>query len=220
MQTILQERPVRTNDDPDDNGQQAVNADCYSAGERRTMLLTQELRGRWLGPLLSALERLGVTPNHLTLLSNLAGLAFCPLYFWSKPVAFGMLMLHVLLDGLDGPLARQTGLASRQGSFTDTMSDQIVVVLSTITLMFSQTISVLPGGLYIFLYTVVVLFAMARNVLSIPYSWLVRPRFFIYGWLIVETWFLPGTINVLLWIANLLLGWKMLTGFVHIRRKI
>ena len=41
------------------------------------------------------------------------------------------LSLHVLIDGLDGPLARHLGIASRSGSFTDTMADQVVVVATT-----------------------------------------------------------------------------------------
>jgi len=58
-------------------------------------------------PLLMVLARLRVTPDHLTLLSLLAGLAFCPVFFWGlKPVAPALLLAHVLLDGLDGPLAR------------------------------------------------------------------------------------------------------------------
>ena len=39
------------------------------------------------------------------------------------------------------------------------------------------------GGLYVFFYTMVVIFAMVRSALAIPYSWLVRPRF-----IILEKW--------------------------------
>ena len=184
------------------------------------MLRTQAWRNRFLQPLLVLLTRLHITADHLTLLSLLAGLAFCPMFFWSKWAAFGMLALHVLLDGLDGPLARHNGTASRKGSFTDTLTDQSVVVASTITLMLAHTVSIVPGGLYIFLYTVVVVFAMVRNAMFIPYSWVVRPRFFVFAWLAIEIGFWPGSTNYLLWVCNGLLAWKMLTGFVHIRKKL
>lgn len=207
--------PQRPSQDPDE-----VKADCYSARERATMAVWEHLRAVALRPLLDLLTRCRVGPNHLTLLSGLVGLLFCPLYLWSKPVAFGMIALHVLLDGLDGPLARHTNTACRRGSFTDSMSDQLVVVASTIVLMLTQTIDVLPGSVYIVAYTVVMLFAMVRNALSIPYSWLVRPRFFVYGWLVVETYYLPGTINYVVWFFNSLLALKILTGFVKIRRQI
>ena len=108
---------------------------CYSEEDSRWMRRSQELRGRCLRPLLALLARLGITPNHLTLLSLTAGVAFCPLFLWgSKAVAFSLLLAHVLLDGLDGPLARYTQCASNQGSLADTAADQVVVAFSTLTL--------------------------------------------------------------------------------------
>lgn len=197
-----------------------VKSDCYSAGERAGMVLWQDFRAATLRPLLGVLARVGVRPDHLTLLSAVVGLLFCPLFFWSKPAAFAMLALHVVLDGLDGPLARHTKTASRRGSFSDSMADQLVVVASTVTLMSAHVVGVLPGSIYVVAYTVVMLFAMVRNALSIPYSWLVRPRFFVYVWFVVETYCLPGTLDYVLWFFNALLAMKVLTGFAEIRRRI
>jgi phosphatidylglycerophosphate synthase len=203
---------------PTDNTE--PKADCYADRERAMMVFTQQVRGRLLAPLLRLLTALGVKPDHLTFMSLLAGLAFCPLYFVSKPAAFVMIALHVLLDGLDGPLARHTGVASRRGSFTDTMSDQTVIVASTLTLMWCGSVGLVPGALYMVTYTVVVLFAMARNALDAPYSWLVRPRFYVYAWLVVETYWWPGTIDYLLWVCVALLALKAVSGFLRIRKKI
>ncbi|MFG0333110.1 MAG: CDP-alcohol phosphatidyltransferase family protein [Maioricimonas sp. JB049] len=197
-----------------------VKADCYSAGERDWMLATQRWREQALEPLLKSLVRVQVTPNGLTLLSLLVGLAFCPLWLVSRPAAMAALVMHVLLDGLDGPLARFTRVASRRGSFTDTMADQIVVTGVTITLMTTGTVGIVPGGAYVFLYTLVVAFAMIRNALAVPYSWLVRPRFIIYAWLLVETYAWPGSLGWLLWGFNALLTWKVLTGFRRIRAEL
>ena len=194
--------------------------DCYSAGERGWMVRGQELRAWVLKPLLCCLSACRVTPDHLTFISLLFGLAFCPLFFVSVPAALMALVLHVLLDGLDGPLARHLGGASRRGSFNDTMADQIVVTATTITLMKAGLTGTAAGGIYIFVYGIVVAFAMIRNAMAIPYSWVIRPRFFVYAWMVVEFWLWPGTIEFLLWAASALLGWKMLTGFHHIRRKL
>ncbi len=194
--------------------------DCYSKGEREWMSQTQRYRERLFGPLLKLLERFNVAPDHLTLLSLFAGLTFCPLYFWSIPAAFAALMLHAALDGLDGPLARHLGVASRSGSFTDTMTDQLVVTATTIALMKAGVIGIAAGSNYIFLYGVVVAFAMIRNALAVPYSWIVRPRFIVYLWLPVEAYLLPGTIDYLLWFCSALLALKMLTGFFRIRKTL
>jgi phosphatidylglycerophosphate synthase len=199
---------------------EGVTADCYSSGERAGMVLWQRVRAGALRPLLVVLSRLGVRSDHLTLLSVVFGLSFCPLFFWSKPLAWAMLAVHVVLDGLDGPLARHTNTASRRGSFSDSMADQLVIVATTVTLMSIHVVGVVPGSVYIVAYTVVTLFAMARNALSIPYSWLLRPRFFVYVWFVVETYYLPGSIDYVLWLFIALLVIKMATGFAKIRRSI
>lgn len=204
----------------EENNTDALKADCYSDGEREWMVRTQQMRAKLFGPLMRMLEACGVRPDHITLLSLLAGLAFCPLIFHSPPWALCMLAMHVFLDGFDGPLARHLGVDSPKGSFTDSMADQTVITATTLTLMYSGMIDLIPGVLYLFTYTVVVLFAMARNVLKDPYSWLFRPRFYVYIWFIVEIYWWPGTINYLMWACVGVLTLKTLTGFAGIRRNM
>ena len=196
------------------------SADCYSAGERRWMVLTQRWRGRILFPLLRWLTGCGVSPDHITLVSLGIGLTGCALWLVSPVATLICLMSHVLLDGLDGPLARHQRVASPRGSFTDTMADQAVVTAVTVALMLAGHLSVAAGGCFIFLYAVVALFAIARNVLRRPYSWLVRPRFVFYVWIAVELWLFAGTLDVLVWCCNALLVWSALAGFFAIRRSL
>ena len=126
----------------------------------------------------------------------------------------------MVIDGLDGPLARHLGVASRKGSFTDSMADQLVIAATVAVLMWDGVAGVLPGTAYIVSYTVVVLFAMARNAMGDPYSWLLRPRFYVYLWYPVERYMWPNTIDYLLWGCVVFLALKVLTGFRSIRRNI
>lgn len=185
---------------------------------------SQQQRHLLLLPLLKLFVRWRITPNHLTFLSFLCGLSFCFTYglnwYLAKPLAFCLLTLHVLLDGIDGPLARLTGTAGNRGSFTDTISDQLVVAFTTMTIIHYGLINVIPGSLYLVFYTLVVVFAMIRSTLAIPYSWLIRPRLLVYAWLPIEVYLLPNTLNYLLWFFILLLGWKSITGFYKIRKRL
>jgi len=193
----------------------------YSAGKGGFMQRSQELRGQILRPMLVVLAKLRVTPNHLTLLSLVAGLAFCPVFLWSsEAVAFFLLLAHVALDGLDGPLARYTQRASNRGSFTDTTADQVVVAFSTLTLIHAGYAGPWAGGLYLFFCSLIVVFALVRNAMAIPYSWLVRPRFVVYAWIPVEMYLWRGSLNVVLWVLVIVLGSKTLTGFLQIRRRM
>ena len=200
------------------NGKSAL--DPYSAADRGLMVRTRRIRARVLAPVLTLLAKCRVTANTLTLLSLITGLAFCPAFFYSKPLALVLLALHLCFDALDGPLARHTGTASRRGSFTDTVADQTVVAATTATLIYAGIMGALPGVIYVFAYTVVVGFAVVRNALSIPYTWLIRPRLLIYLWLVVEFYLLPGSIDYVLWVFSGLLIVKMISGFVKIRRRI
>jgi phosphatidylglycerophosphate synthase len=197
------------------------DVNCYSDDEGAFMRWNQDLRGRVLKPALRWFAEVGLRANHVTMASLLAGLAFVPLFISGESAwALGMLALHVFLDGLDGPLARFTGRASNRGSFTDTMADQLVVTLSTLALIDAHGISAWAAGLYVFLYALVVGFAMVRNALSAPYSWLFRPRFLIYTWIAMDLYLWAGSLEWVLWGAIAVLGMKAVTGFISIRRRI
>ena len=203
-----------------DEASREPKADCYAAADRGLMIWGQNVRARLLAPLLWLFVKCRITADILTLASLLAGLGFCVVYFYCPPAACGLIALHVCLDGLDGPLARYAKTASRKGSFTDTMTDQIVVTASTITLIAAGVVWVVPGACYIFIYTVVVAFSMIRNAMEIPYAWVVRPRFFVYAWFPIELYVLPGSIDYVLWAFTGLLAAKMLTGFIKIRKRL
>lgn len=205
-----------------------MKSDCYSAGERAAMTWWQDLRAVWLGPLLACFARLGLRPDDLTLASLVCGLAFCPLWLWPsqsvgiKLAALAAILIHLILDGLDGPLARHLKTDGRRGSFTDTLADQIVVTTTTLALMSgpAAALNLWVGGIYIFVYALVVTFAMVRNSLGIPYSWVIRPRIWIFAWIGVDAFLLPGWFNLLVVLVTVVLTIKMLTGFLAIRRAI
>jgi hypothetical protein len=80
--------------------------------------------------------------------------------------------------------------------------------------------TVWTGGLYIFCYAMVVGFAMIRNALGVPYTWLVRPRFWVYAWIAVDQFWLPGWMDVVVGGFTAILAIKLATGFVAIRRML
>lgn len=204
-------------------GEGKLQSDCYSAGERAWMEYGQGLRAEALKPLLLILERVHVTPDAVTIASGLCGVAFLPLWLMQhSAAALGCLLLHVLLDGLDGPLARRQGRASPRGSFVDTFTDQVVVTFVTIAWLIRSpgSLPIAVGASYVFLYAMVVGMAMVRNALDVPYSWLVRPRFFVFLAIALE-WLsgLPLTVFTLA-ICDALLAVKCATGFVALRAKL
>jgi archaetidylinositol phosphate synthase len=83
--------------------------------------------------LVAPLKDSWVTPNHLTTLRLVVGLAaaaaFLPgTYFWSNLAAL-LLILSNFLDHTDGELARMSGKSSRMGHVYDLVSDAAVTIL-------------------------------------------------------------------------------------------
>jgi CDP-diacylglycerol--glycerol-3-phosphate 3-phosphatidyltransferase len=90
----------------------------------------REFLGKWVrrgfSPLLTVLERLGVTPNHITIVAFLVNLGAAVLvvfnhYVWAASVFIGA----SLLDLVDGSLARRTGSTTPFGSFLDSTLDRV-----------------------------------------------------------------------------------------------
>lgn len=85
---------------------------------------------RWL---VAPLRQSPITPNHLTTLRLLVGMAaaaaFLPgTYGWSNVAAL-LLVLSNFLDHTDGELARMSGKTSRFGHLYDLASDAVVTIL-------------------------------------------------------------------------------------------
>jgi len=200
-----------------------TKADCYSAGERRWMEYGQRLRSRLLDPLLATLTRNRIVPDQVTLASLVLGLMFVPLWItglhWRALLA---IFLHVFLDGLDGPLARYQKIDSQKGSFTDSFCDQVIVTAVTITLMSAPNpmIGIWAGSLFMVLYVGVMAIAMVRNALRTPHFWLIRPRFFLFVAIPLELWNVPYAVSTVIWISNVLLGLKAISGFFKLRNRL
>jgi len=80
--------------------------------------------GTLLRPLLLFLAQLGITPNHLTVVSLFVVVIAGILLALGKTVlGAGILLLGGFLDGIDGALAQITGVKSPLGGFLDSICD-------------------------------------------------------------------------------------------------
>ena len=134
-----------------------------------------------LAPLLNCFTRIGITPNSISVLSGIFGLAFLPLITINYAAAVYALILHMLLDSLDGPLATYTKTASNKGMLVDFTCDLIGIVATTIGLTLTGYITPFLSLLYLSLYIAISFTGVMQSILNIKQSWSFRPRFWIYG---------------------------------------
>ncbi len=154
---------------------------CYSLQEGPMMSAWDKARTTALRPLLRLLTRLGVSPGAVTALGlalGLVGAANLP----DEP-AWGVayLALHLVLDGLDGPLARWQQRATSAGALWDMTADLLVVLAVTLTLAEEGVAPVGSALLFGWLYLALLVVASVRQQLGRPFRLLVRPRLALYA---------------------------------------
>ncbi len=82
--------------------------------------------GRAVSPLVRGLERMRVTPTAVTLLGLAVTVVGATIIGAGHPLTgAAVVAAGVLLDLVDGPLARATGRASARGALVDTVSDRL-----------------------------------------------------------------------------------------------
>jgi phosphatidylglycerophosphate synthase len=192
----------------------------YSGIEGKVLYRWQQVRQATLKPVAAALNWIGVTPDMLSLATVGLGIGFL---FWARinlAVAILLLAVAVLLDGLDGVLARYTRNVSARGSFTDMFCDQLVVALTVGGLVWADLLMGVLGVLFVYIYTALVTFLMLHEMLSVSSSWLIRPsRMVLY--LFVVIYYFTGR-N---WLNDLLLAYLgavplLLLSFARLRRAL
>ncbi|MCX6734134.1 MAG: CDP-alcohol phosphatidyltransferase family protein [Candidatus Peregrinibacteria bacterium] len=108
----------------------------------------------------------------------LAGFVF---YIQSRPLyALYFLILHVVLDALDGSLARYMKCDTDAGAIVDMVCDHTGMIIVTGTLMYQGLIQQNLGVAYILLYTLLVLLITTLNRLHIPLRFAIRTKYFLY----------------------------------------
>jgi archaetidylinositol phosphate synthase len=88
------------------------------------------LRPRFIGylePVADVFVRLGITPNQISLMALLAGIA-CAVLFFLHQFLFGalLLLLSAIFDLVDGSVARKTGAHTNFGAVFDWIVDKYV----------------------------------------------------------------------------------------------
>ena len=90
-------------------------------------IVSAYLIDRIVGRLGVVFERLPFTPNQVTLMSAAVGVAAGILFIFDQWLAGAIsVFASMVLDGLDGEVARRKNMKSKYGAFLDTMMDRVV----------------------------------------------------------------------------------------------
>lgn len=160
----------------------------FTGSERRKQQCFCALRTRFFRPLLVLLDRMGFTPDLLSLLSLLSMTGFVYCAPTNMIAALGFVALHIVLDGIDGSLARLQGTASNAGALTDICVDQGGLIVAMLTLIYYSMVDAFLGAWYLVMYLVMITFLVVLNRLASPVRFAVRSKYLFYVVLLVEVY--------------------------------
>lgn len=151
-------------------------SDCWSPKERKMKAIFETIKKYLFWPIIKCCAKIGITANMISYTSALIGLISAVYLWYDIKIAAILLIASLMLDGVDGSLARFTNSPKLQGSLTDCFSDQIVISSTTIGFIATGLINPIIGGLYLVGYPLLITFSILKNIINKPNAYVLRPR--------------------------------------------
>jgi phosphatidylglycerophosphate synthase len=159
--------------------------DSYSTLERRLLPLVRRSAAAVWTPIIAALARLHVSP-HAVSASQLAWAAVFWLSLATAPrLALVAFILALLMDSLDGALARATSRSSAFGALVDQLSDHTRETIVVAALASSGALNVALAVLYAFVYPAFNFLLLVSNRVGIPVPATLKTLFLFYPTIVV-----------------------------------
>lgn len=175
------------------------SSSIYSEDEALVLGPWQRIRQRILTPVAFILSRLGISADMLSYASVVFGIGFCLLAPFQFTLAFWLLVISIICDGLDGVEARMTHTNTARGSFTDMFCDQVVVAFSVAGVAWKGLVNPALAILFVYEYTALVIFLVLHRMLHVTSHWIVRPsRMLLYMVIALYFFFKLNLLNYLL----------------------
>ncbi|WP_319410822.1 CDP-alcohol phosphatidyltransferase family protein [uncultured Cohaesibacter sp.] len=151
--------------------------DYFNKGEGEKQAAFAAKRDLILRPLIRYLAAKGVTPTAISFVGVFfaAFAVAMPASLWEFSAAG--FILYVLMDGLDGPLARWTKAESEAGSLVDIFADQFGVVLVALAAILWLDADILANVLFAFFYSHTVYLMVICNLFSLRMPYVIRVKY-------------------------------------------
>ena len=154
--------------------------DSYSNLERRLLPIVRRSTAAIWTPVVAALARLNVSP-HAVSVSQLGWGALFWLSLSTAPrLALVAFMLALLMDSLDGALARATGRSGAFGALVDQLSDHTRETIVVAALASSGALNVGLAVLYAFVYPAFNFLLLLSNRVGVPVPATLKTLFLFY----------------------------------------
>ena len=167
------------------------NYKTYTKAEEALVKLNHKIKDILFKPFLVLLTALHVPPNFIASLSSIViiGGLVASFIHTSTNIFLVSLWVHFLLNAIDGPLARFQNKASNDGAITDSLTDYLGVLVTTIFVGLFSSVSTTLLILFVVFYLIEVYNILISNLLSSQLEFGFKPRFILYAVTTVDVLF-------------------------------
>jgi len=192
----------------------------FSNNEKKSYMRIRYIRDKIFYPLAFVLHKTGLNANKLSYFGLFVLIGFI-VYVKSNPVLAAIfLILHVVIDGVDGVLARSFQKESTQGELVDMICDHTGMFIVVLSLGWRELIDSTIGLLYVYSYTILMVFIVIRHMLKIPIKLWFRSKFFLYAIYLLWVFTEYNYMNKALLVFSILIIPSTLISFVKIKNKL
>jgi len=195
-------------------------SDSYSSLERRFLEPGRKLLLLGFRPFTAVLAALGVPPNAVSLSQILLGLLIVVIVPSRPRLAFLLFIASLLLDGLDGALARRTGRASPFGALLDQFCDHTRETLVIAALARTGALAPFPATIYAFTYVASNLTLYLCNHHRVPLPVAIKSYLVVYPALFLYLWWGHNLLDKAVSLSVVLMWLVIVQGLFHLRRAL
>jgi len=162
----------------------AEDEDLYNSKLRK-------LRDKISAPLCRFFTKYGFKPNTLSYLGLLTTVPFVYFFGFHPGIAFIFILINVLFDSIDGPLARFQHRLSVKGAIIDVVCDYLSFFIIFLTFLYYGLLSPFWGAVYLLNYVVMLALVIFCRAMKITFFPVLRSKYYIYSVFLI--WLITGS---------------------------
>lgn len=176
----------------------------FSGSAQKSAAQFASARTRYLSPVLSLLTLAGVKPNILTAASVIVVSGY--LYFLPTNTLLAMSFVgaSVLIDGIDGALARFQNRVTKFGAVLDSLADHAVFSIVMLGLIGNGMINPLWGALYLLAYNTMIILVVVLNAMQRPLRFFIPTKYIFFLAILINAYVLPGVLDIVVAVSAVL----------------
>jgi len=194
--------------------------DSYSSLERRLLEPVRRLESALLRPAVVLLAALGIPPNAVSASQVAVGGAIALIVADRPRLAFALFVLALLLDGLDGALARHTGRCSPFGALLDQFCDHTREILMMAALARIGALDPFWAALYAFAYPAFNLTLFLCNYHRTPLPLALKSYLIVYPALFLHLWWGINWLDMAVALSTALMATVIAQGLLRLREAL